>query len=64
VTTFVKEIYIDDRVVHQVLSNPRKVDQRGDIVEGELSSRPNARQHQDLCTNVRVEGDGHRRLPT
>ena len=49
----VKEVHTNDRVVHQVFSNPRKVYQRRHVVEGELSSWSDARQHQNLCANVR-----------
>jgi hypothetical protein len=64
VTTLVEETQINDRVIHQVLSDPRKVDQRGHIMEGKLRSWPNARQHQNLYTNVRLENAERRRLPT
>jgi hypothetical protein len=56
VTTLVEKIHINNRVIHQVLSDPRKVNQRGYIVEGELSSWSDTRQHQNLYTNVRLEG--------
>ena len=60
----VEEIYIDDRVIHQVLSNAREVDQKGHIVRGKLRSWSDTRQHQNLYTNVRLGDTEQRRLPT
>jgi hypothetical protein len=64
VAALVEEIYVNDRVIHQVLSNPRKVDQWGYIMEGELSSWSDTRQHQNLHINVRLGDAKQRRLPT
>ena len=63
-TALIEEIYVNDRVIHQVLSNPRKVDQRRHIMEGELSSWSDAGQHQNLYTSVRLGDAEQRRLPT
>lgn len=52
VAALVEDIHINDGVIHQVLPDPRKVNQRGDIMERELSSWSNTRQHQDLQTTV------------
>lgn len=54
--TLLEEIHVNNWVIHQVLSDPRQVDQRGHIVEGELGSWADARQHQNLYTYVRLEG--------
>ena len=56
VTAFVAEIHINNRVVHQVFSDPRKVDQRDHIVEGELGGWADTGQHQNLHANVRPGG--------
>ena len=64
VTALIEEIHVNDRVIHQVLSNPRKVNQRGHIVGGELASWSDARQQQNLSTNVRLGDAGQGRLPT
>ena len=54
-TTLVEEIHGNDWVVHQVLSNPRKVDQEGYIMGSEPSGWPDPRKHQDLFGNVRLK---------
>jgi hypothetical protein len=64
VAALVEEVYVNDRVVHQVLPNPRKVDQWGYIMESELSSWSNTRQHQNLHTNIRLRDAKQRVLPT
>ena len=64
VATLVKEVHVNNRVVHQVLSDPKKVDQRGNIVEGELGGWADTGQHQNLHANVRPGGARYRRLPT
>jgi len=61
--TLVEEVHVNNRVIHQVLSNPRKVNQGRYIIEGELSSWPDTRQHQNLYTNIRLEDAERRRLP-
>jgi hypothetical protein len=54
-TTLLEEIHADDRVVHQMLSNPRKVNQGGYIVGSQLSCWPNPRKHQNLFGDVRLK---------
>ena len=54
-TTLVEEIHGNDWVVHQVLSNPRKVDQEGYIMGSEPSGWPDPRKHQDLFGDVRLK---------
>ena len=63
-TALVEDIYVNNRVIHQVLSDSRKVNQRGHIVEGELSGWPDTRQHQNLYTNVKLEDAWRERSPT
>ena len=53
--TLVEEINGKGGVVHQVLSNPRKVDHDGYIMRSELSGWPDPRKHQDLFYNVRIK---------
>jgi len=64
VPALVEEVHVNNRVIHQVLPNPRKVNQRRHVIEGELSSWPDTRQHQNLYTIVRLEDAECRRLPT
>ena len=49
-------------MIHQVFSNPGKVNQRGNLMERELGGWSNPRQHQDLCTNVKAEGHQSRKI--
>ena len=63
-TALVEEIHGNDRVVHQVLSNPRKVDHDGYIMRSELSGWPDPRKHQDLFDNVRTKDERCNSLPT
>ena len=60
----VEEVHVDNGVIHQVLSDPRKVDHRGHIVEGKLGSWADTGQHQNLHTNIRPDVTWYRRLPT
>ena len=54
-TALVKEIHINNWVIHQVFSDAGEVDQEGHLVGSELSSWPDARKHQNLYTDVRLE---------
>lgn len=61
-TAFVEQIYVDYGVIHQVFADSRKVDQRRDIMECELSGWSDTRQHQNLYIGFRFEDTekGHR----
>ena len=58
----VEEVRVNNRMIHQVFSNPGKVNQRGNLMERELGGWSNPRQHQDLYTNVKVEGYQSRKI--
>ena len=52
VTALLEEVHVNGGVVHQVLSDSRKVYQGSDIMECQLGGWSDTRQHQDLRADV------------
>ena len=63
VTALVEETNVNDGMIHQVLSNPRKVHQRSNVMECKLGSWSDTRQHQNLYTDVTLSYTEGKMLP-